>query len=637
MGSGGATSRAVTIHSMRMAILGTRGVPANYGGFETFAEKLGSRLVRSGHEVTVYGRDLSVPSGMRSYLGMRIVRLPAPQSKYFETVVHTIFSAIHALTQHYDVIYVCNSANVPAVILLRLFRQRVVLNVDGLEWKRRKWSAIGRAYYRICAWTAARLPVHVVTDALVIQQYYQAAYGRRTTYFPYGTELEPIDDDGTLARLGLEVGRYVLYVSRLEPENNAHVVIEAYSSVSTDLPLAVVGDAPYASEYIASLRATNDPRVRFLGAVYGTGYQILRSHAAAYVQATEVGGTHPALVESMGFGNVIVANDVPEHRETLGDAGLYYHGSAELAARLQEALDDPALAEDMRRRAHDRARRLYSWDAISASYDRWLSGLCGSHHAEPPEVEEDALSSVELAGMPIHNVTFDEAVTLISRWVSSGSGGTVYTPNVDDVVKAHQSADFRAALLKMRLRVPDGMGIVYGSRIAGTPLRGTVTGRLLPEALAAALGSSVGIAIFGGKPGTAEAAATVLEGKGARIAAALAPGMGFVVGSDEDVRLTRRLRESGAGVVFVCLGAPRQALWMALHASELPAVLVGVGAAVDVLAGKSPPAPAWMTRLGIEWAFRLYHEPRRLTPRYVRDDPRFFWWMLQQRGRKRRI
>jgi exopolysaccharide biosynthesis WecB/TagA/CpsF family protein len=622
---------------MRIAILGTRGVPANYGGFETFAEQLGRRLVQRGHEVTVYGRDLFVPRKMHSYLGMRIVRLPAPQSKYFETVIHTLFAAFHVLTQHYDIVYVCNSANVPAVILLRAFGQRVVLNVDGLEWKRRKWSGIGRAYYRACAWTAARLPVHVVTDALVIQHYYQTAYGRHTTFFAYGTELDPVADDGTLARDGLEAGQYVLYVSRLEPENNAHVVIKAFESVKTDLPLAVVGDAPYASDYIASLRATDDPRVRFLGAVYGSGYQILRSHAAAYVQATEVGGTHPALVEAMGFGNAILANDVPEHRETLGDAGLYYHGYKELASKLQAVLDDKALSDALRRQAHERARKLYSWDAISNAYETWLTGLCPVPcAASPAEVNEAEISSVDIAGVPVHNVTFDQTVNLIVGWVADGSGGTVQTPNVDHVVKARRFPEFRDAMLSMRLRVPDGMGIVYGSRIAGTPLKGTVTGRLLPEALAATLGHTAGFAIFGGRPGVAQEAARALERKGARMDAALAPGMGFVVGSDEDIELTRRLRESGAKVIFVCLGAPTQELWMARHAAELPAVLIGVGAAVDILAGRSPTAPAWMTRFGFEWAFRLYYDPRRLSRRYVWDDPRFFWWMLEQRFNRRR-
>jgi glycosyltransferase involved in cell wall biosynthesis len=361
--------------TMRIAILGTRGVPARYGGFETFAEQLGKRLAQRGHEVTVYGRIRSVPRDRHEYLGMRVVRLPAPRSKYLETVIHTLFSAFHALAQPYDVVYVCNVANIPAVILLRLFGRRVVLNVDGLEWKRRKWSPVGRAYYRLCARIAAILPIELVTDARVIQDYYRQALRRRTSFFPYGTDLESVPDDGTLGRLGLATGGYVLYVSRLEPENNAQEVVDAFAAVTTDVPLALVGDAPYASAYIERLRLTRDPRVRFLGAIYGAGYHVLRSNAAAYVQATEVGGTHPALVEAMGASNAIVANDVPEHRETLGDAGLYYRGREALAAQLQRVLDDAVLTGDLRRRSHERASQRYGWDAITDDYEAWLLRL----------------------------------------------------------------------------------------------------------------------------------------------------------------------------------------------------------------------------------------------------------------------
>jgi glycosyltransferase involved in cell wall biosynthesis len=360
---------------MRIAFLGIRGVPANYGGFETFAEQFGRRLVQRSHEVTVYGRSGSIPRGTREYLGIRVVRLPAPRSKYLETVIHSLFAAVHALTQRYDVIYVCNSANVPAVVLLRVLGQTVVLNVDGLEWRRGKWSSVGKAYYRMCALVASRLPVHIVTDARVIQRYYLEAYGRDTDYFPYGTDLEPAPDDGTLAKLGLEPSRYVLYVSRLEPENNAHIVIEAYAKVRTGMPLAILGDAPYATDYIARLHATSDPRVLFLGAIYGSAYRILRSHAAAYIQATEVGGTHPALVEAMGYGNAILANDVPEHRETLGETGWYYHGSRELARQLQKLLDDPNLADDLRRRTRERARENFSWEAVSNAYEAWFRSI----------------------------------------------------------------------------------------------------------------------------------------------------------------------------------------------------------------------------------------------------------------------
>jgi glycosyltransferase involved in cell wall biosynthesis len=221
------------------------------------------------------------------------------------------------------------------------------------------------------------LPVEVVTDAVVIRDHYRRAYGRETLVFPYGADTERVvDDDGTLDRLGLVRRRFVLYVSRLEPENNAHVVVEAYRQVVTDLPLVVVGDAPYASEYIARLRRTDDPRVRLTGAIYGAGYRILQSNAAAYVQATEVGGTHPALVEAMGYGNAIVANDVAEHRETLGDAGRYYRGAAGLAVELQALLDDPGETERLRSMASDRARERYSWDAITDAYERWFESLC---------------------------------------------------------------------------------------------------------------------------------------------------------------------------------------------------------------------------------------------------------------------
>ena len=362
---------------MRLAILGTRGVPARYGGFETFAEELGARLAARGHQVTVYGRSGWVPRGKKSHRGMRLVTLPAPRNKYLETVVNTLFAAIHAIPRRWDVVYVCNLANMPAVVLLRLAGKRVVLNVDGLEWERQKWSSLGRLYYRTCAWLATKMPIELVTDAHVIQDFYRTRYGRRTSYFPYGTDLEPVPDDGTLARLGLEDGRYVLYVSRLEPENNADVVIGAYRSVKTDLQLAVIGDAPYAGEYISGLKelAAADPRVKLLGAHYGDAYRVLRSHATAYVQATEVGGTHPALVEAMGYGNVICANDVPEHREVLGDAALYYIGADQLAAALQRVLGDANLAAGLGAAAAQRARDLYTWDSVADDYDKWLRGL----------------------------------------------------------------------------------------------------------------------------------------------------------------------------------------------------------------------------------------------------------------------
>jgi exopolysaccharide biosynthesis WecB/TagA/CpsF family protein len=259
---------------------------------------------------------------------------------------------------------------------------------------------------------------------------------------------------------------------------------------------------------------------------------------------------------------------------------------------------------------------------------------------EPISQEQGEVMSgteqIDIAGIPLHNVTFEQTVQKIVEWARDETGGYVYTPNVDDIVKARRIPEFRAAVLGARLRVPDGMGVVYGSRILGKPLRGTVTGRLLPAAIARSLaGRPPGVAFFGGRPEVVKAAAQAITDEGGLVTAAISPPMGFHVGSDEDVALTEQLRASGAGVVFVSLGAPRQALWMARHARDLPnAVLVGVGAAVDVLAGGVPAAPAWMTRVGLEWAFRLKNEPRRLARRYLFEDPRFFLWVIKQRFKR---
>ena len=179
----------------------------------------------------------------------------------------------------------------------------------------------------------------------------------------------------SLDRLGVRPRGYFLYVSRLEPENNAHVVIQAFEKVETEKPLLIVGDAPYALKYIERLKATQDPRIRFPGAIYGTGYRELQSHAYAYIQATEVGGTHPALIEAMGAGNCVIAKDTPENREVLADAGVFFRDAAELTRQIQLTLEDHALVARLRVCAQNRAKTSYSWEAVTDAYEKLFREL----------------------------------------------------------------------------------------------------------------------------------------------------------------------------------------------------------------------------------------------------------------------
>ena len=360
---------------MRVAIVGTRGIPARYGGFETFAEELSTRLVARGHQVTVYGRERHTEP---TYRGVRLQYLPTIRHKYFDTLAHTFLSTLHLLGSRYDALLYCNAANAIFTWMPRVLGMPVALNVDGLERHRKKWNALAKTWYRISEWLATWMPNTVVTDAQAIAQYYHEKYGRDSVMIPYGAELGPVETAKVLPELGLEPQRYFLYVSRMEPENNGLLVREAFEHVSTDLKLALIGDAPYAAEYIAKVHDTHDPRIVIPGAIYGQGYRELGSHCFAYIHATEVGGTHPALIEAMGRGALTLYLDTPENAEVAGGAGLPFTHE-DLSRVIEHVLTySEEERQAWRTRAMERVRSRYSWDAVTDAYEKLLKGLAKS-------------------------------------------------------------------------------------------------------------------------------------------------------------------------------------------------------------------------------------------------------------------
>jgi glycosyltransferase involved in cell wall biosynthesis len=361
---------------MRIAILGTRGIPANYGGFETFAEKLSTRLALRGHDVTVYCRSHHVDRRLKEFEGVHLATLPTIRHKYLDTVVHTALSAFHAI-RRFDAVLICNAANSPFIPILTWTGTPVAINVDGLERKRKKWGLAGRLYYRLgerCSvWFASR----VVTDAKAIQDYYKNEYGKDSTMIAYGADVERRSDHEELAKFDLEPEKYFLYVSRLEPENNADLVIRAFRKVETDLKLVIVGDAPYANEYRKQLRelGSTDHRIVFTGFVFGEGYKTLQQNAYAYIHATEVGGTHPALIEAMGYGNCVLTLSTPENDEVVDQAAILYRDENGLADKMQTVAEDHDIVTDYQHRAQARIEANYSWDTITDQYESLFTQL----------------------------------------------------------------------------------------------------------------------------------------------------------------------------------------------------------------------------------------------------------------------
>ncbi len=320
----------------------------------------------------VYGRRHFVHPRLAMYRGVEICVLPSIRTKYLETISHTALSAVRTLWGGHDIALICNSANAALCWVPALSGQKVVLNLDGIERMRRKWGLLGRSFYRLAEFLALEVPSVAVSDARTIQSYYEREYGVRTPFIAYGADTEPATSRETLKRLEVLPDRFILYVSRLEPENNAHQVMEAYLASGIPDPLVVVGDAPYGRRYIGDLKKiARRGNIRMPGAIYGTGYRELISCCRCYVHATEVGGTHPALIEAMGVGCLVVANDTPENREVVADGGILYPFNDEqvLSTVLASIWQDYGKYEYLRRKGRERVCLHYDWEQVTQSYE----------------------------------------------------------------------------------------------------------------------------------------------------------------------------------------------------------------------------------------------------------------------------
>jgi len=367
--------------SLSVAILGTRGVPPRYGGFETFAAELSTRLVDRGHRVTVYCRSGLYPDRPGSWRGVDLVHLPALRQKYLETVSHTFLSSLDALRRDFDVVLVCNAANAFVIPLLRAARLPVATNVDGVERKRKKWNLLGKLVYLGGEAMSADFSTRTIADAEVIADYYRRELGANPVTIAYGADFPEEEDSTVLESLGIRSGRYVLYVSRFEPENHPLEVVEAFGRVNTDWPLVMVGSAPYSSELIRQVHAAAGDRVLFPGALYGIDYRTLQRNAGLYVQATEVGGTHPALIEAMGSNGAVLALDTPENREVGGDTVRFFRlaGDRSLDRMLSEAISAEERGGGFdRERARGRVAERYRWEVIVDRYEALFREMTGS-------------------------------------------------------------------------------------------------------------------------------------------------------------------------------------------------------------------------------------------------------------------
>ena len=310
---------------------------------------------------------------------MKVAYLPSLRTKSTETITHTLLAVIHASVRKFDVVYLCGVGNSILAGILKLAGSRVIVNVDGDDFRRQKWHPFARAWLKWSERWATKLSDVVIADNQTVVERYRRDYGFEATYLSYGTPEKPKEvGKGALEMFGLKAGEYVLYVGRLTPENLVDLLVRAYGKVKGDWPCVVVGPAGYEVEYGISLHRLAGPRVKLVGPVYGKGYEELSANCGIFVLPGVVEATRLVLLDQMGFGSAIVYHDCPATREVIGEAGLAFGGvdpEKDLAEKLNVLIGSSGERERLRKAARERAEKIYSWEKVTDRYEEILKEL----------------------------------------------------------------------------------------------------------------------------------------------------------------------------------------------------------------------------------------------------------------------
>lgn len=367
---------------MRIAIIGIRGIPFTYSGFEVFAEELAVGLAKKNHKLTVYCRNNYFNNKISDYKGVRLVYLPTIKSKYFETVIHSLFSTLHAcFFGNYDLIYFLGVSNTPFSLLPRLFRIKTLINIDGLDWKREKWNFIGKFYLKSCEFLASLLPNKTITDSQYIKKYYLKKYHRSIEYFPYGFLKLSNKKNNLLKKFSIVKNKYLIWVGRFVPDNHLQEIIIAFKKTSTNYKLVIVGDDLYESKYKKSIfdLINNDPKIILTGFISHHECIFLMKNSFAYVETKRSGGTHPSLIDAMGLGCLIISSSHQANKSILLNDCFYYDLKSPIQSLKNTILTTIHLTDDkIKKNSSDlkkRAGNQYSWEKIINSYEKFLFSL----------------------------------------------------------------------------------------------------------------------------------------------------------------------------------------------------------------------------------------------------------------------
>lgn len=366
---------------MNIAILGTRGIPSGYSGYEAFAEEISVRLIERGHKVTIYAHANIFLDRPEVYRGVHMKYLPSLKGKNTSQFSHSLISSLFVVMSDADVVLFCNAANGPFGALLRMAGKKCAINVDGLEWMRPKWSALAKKYFKFGAFTATKFFNVVITDAKGMQDHYYNEFGCRTIDIAYGANVKYPEKPELIRNLGLTPFNYYLIASRLVPDNNADLIVKAFLRSNSSRILAIAGGTQYKNKFEADLRSIAAENVKFLGHIDdGEVVKELHCNAYAYLHGHEFGGTNPALLKGLAYGNCVLALDTVFNREVLvdGEYGILYKKDIDdLAEKIKMIDGNNRIAEEFRKKSRSRILDNYTWEKITDEYEQVFRNLAG--------------------------------------------------------------------------------------------------------------------------------------------------------------------------------------------------------------------------------------------------------------------
>jgi len=358
--------------SLKISIIGTRGYPYVYSGYETFVKELSERLVKQGHSVTIYCHSNLFDKKPKQVNGIDLKYFRTIEKKSLSQLVHSFQSIIHATFSNTDLILAVNSANGPLGVIPKIFRKKTTINVDGLEWLRPKWKGLGAKYFYWASKLSTKLYDEVITDSFEMEKIYKSEFNSPSTVIAYGANIRHSKSPELIDTWNLKKDGYYLIVGRLIPDNNADLIVNEFVASNSTKMLVIVGDVPYNDAYAENIKENSDPRLIFTG--YVTDQEELAElyhNCFAYFHGHQYGGTNPTMLKALAYGCAILALDTVFTREMLdGDEyGVFFTKSKNsLVSTLHYAEQNPERLKELKDKSRDRITSNYTWSKITKQY-----------------------------------------------------------------------------------------------------------------------------------------------------------------------------------------------------------------------------------------------------------------------------